>query len=350
MYRLTNKTLLACLLAATLPACSKGAKGNTESEERIEPVETRAIELTEVARNVEYATVLEGYETQNVAPSLTGIIERIYVEVGTRVGRGDTLVRMDQNQYKTTKLTYANLQIEMQRVEALRQSGSISEQTYDQTKLSYEQTKESLDFLEANTYVRAPFRGVISEKNYEHGELYSGQPILVLTQLDVLKAHVSIPETYFPLVKKGMSMSLQTDIYPGESFPATVEIVYPTIDPSTHTFQLKLRIPNTDERLRPGMYVRTTLSLGRVATIIVPYQAVLKLQGANDRYVFIEREGAAKRVAVTLGQRFDDLIEIFSDEIREGDRLVVSGQGRLIDGVKLRVVESSTAVPSVSDR
>ncbi len=345
MEKLTGKMTMLVLAALSLVACGKTGKTDTASTERVERVQTQKLEKREISRDIEISTVLEGYDTQNVAPSLTGIIEHIYVEVGSRVKAGDMLVRMDQNQYKTTKLAFGNLAIEMQRVEALRESGSISEQTYDQTKLSYDQTKESLDFLEVNTYVKAPFEGVIASKNYEDGELYSGQAILVLTQLDVLKAHVNIPETYFPLVKQGMKVMLQSDIYPGETFPGTIEIVYPTIDPTTHTFQVKLRIPNASERLRPGMYVRTTLSLGRVETIVVPYQAVLKLQGANDRYVFLNDGGKAKRVPVQLGQRFDDQIEILSDEIKDGDELVVGGQARLVGGVKLQVVEGSTAEP-----
>ena len=175
MNKRTNHIAIVCTVAAVLAACGKTDTADSNTAQRAERVLTQKLELTEISRDIEYSTVLEGYDTKNVAPSLTGIIEHIYVEVGDRVKPGDMLVRMDQNQYKTTKLTYANLQIEMQRVEALRESGSISEQTYDQTKLSYDQTKESLDFLEVNTYVKAPFKGVISAKSYEDGELYSGR-------------------------------------------------------------------------------------------------------------------------------------------------------------------------------
>lgn len=339
MKKQMKQAAVLCLAAIALAACGKTEKTKDAQENtRIERVRTQKMTRTEIARIVEYSTVLEGYETQNVAPSLTGKIEHIFAEVGTRVNKGDMLVRMDQNQYNTTKLTYTNLGIEMQRVEALKESGSISQQVYDQTKLNYDQTKETLDFLEMNTYVKAPFQGVISAKNYEDGELYSGQPILVLTQLNKLKALISIPETYFPLVKAGMAIELASDIYPGETFPAKIEIVYPTIDPATHTFQAKLQIPNGKELLRPGMYVRTTLSLGKEETIVVPYQAVLKLQGANDRYVFVNENGVAKRVAVKLGQRFDDQVEIIADELHEGDELVVIGQARLVDGIKLEIV------------
>ena len=72
---------------------------------------------------------------------------------------------------------------------------------------------------------------------------------------------------------------------------------------------------------------------------MAPAIAVLKLQGANDRYVFLNKNGVAKRVAVELGQRFDEKIELISDEIHEGDQLVVVGQGRLIDGSPLSITK-----------
>ena len=326
------------LLATILVSCGqKTSKDTTVEAEKAELVRTQVIEKTTIARNLNITTTLEGYETQKISPSLTGRIEHIYVEVGNKVSKGADLIRMDQNQYNTANLTFQNLKTEFSRVESLRASGNISEQTYDQTKLQYDQAKESLEFLRTNTYIKAPFSGVISAKNYEDGELYSGSPILVLTQISTLKAFINVPESYFPLVKEGMKATVTSTIYPDETFPATVETVYPTIDASSHTFQVKLRIPNSRELLRPGMYANTYLALGEVQTVIVPYQSVLKLQGSNNRYVFLNDNGVAKRVDVTLGDRFDDQIEIISDGIKENDELVVVGQAKLVDGRKLSV-------------
>ncbi len=326
--------------ALVVSACG-GQQAQQQVEQRAELVETAALAMSDISRELEFSTTLEGWQTLNVAPSLTGKIEHIYVEVGTNVGSGTMLVRMDQNQYTTTKLTYTNLGVEMQRMESLHESGAVSQQTYDQTRLSYEQTKESLDFLEKNTYVRAPFSGVISAKNYEDGELYSGQPILVLTQIHTLKALIAIPESYYPVVKKGMKVEITSEIYPGETFPATIDIVYPTVDPASHTFQARLRIPNSGLKLRPGMYVKTKMSMGMARAMVVPYQAVLKLTGSNDRYVFLDDGGVAKRVFVKLGQRFDENIEVISDELQEGDRLVVVGQAKLVDGAKINVAREN---------
>lgn len=323
--------------AVCLIGCGKKDAQTTQEAERVEVVSTMILENHEIERVLNVSTNLQGYVTQNVAPSLTGKIEHIYVEVGDEVKAGDMLVRMDQNQYLTSKIQLANLEIEMGRLEALLETGSVSQQTYDQTKVGYDQLKQNLSFLETNTYVKAPFEGVISAKTYEDGELYGGQPIVVLTQVKKLKALIAVPETYYPLIKEGMKLSVKSDIYPEETFDATIEVVYPTIDAASHTFQCKVVIPNASEKLRPGMYVTTTLGLGKENTIVVPYQSVEKLIGSNERFVFINENGYAKRVSVKLGQRFDEQIEIIAPEIQPGVEYIHKGQSKLVDGVKIEV-------------
>ena len=326
--------LVLCALAI-VTGCKM--KPMMDEQPREELVEVATLQPSTVERVLSLSTTLEGFQKMDIAPSVTGRIEHIYTEVGTRVATGSNLVRMDQNQYNTTKLTYTNMQQELARMEALVATGAISQQTYDQTKLSFDQTSESLRFLEENTYVKAKFPGVISAKNYEDGELYSGQAILTLTQINVLKALVNIPESYYPLVHKGMNVDVLCDIYPGETFPAAIDIVYPTIDPSSHTFQVRVRIPNSSERLRPGMYAYTKLALGKDEALVIPYQSVQKLTGSNERYVYVNDNGVARRVFVKLGDRYDDKIEISSDDLNPGDEIVVTGAEKLVDGVTLKI-------------
>ena len=342
-----NKALKIAVLALAafmVAACGgkKEAKEASMTKKETEKVKVTELKKQRIAKQIELSATLEGYETMNISPSITGHIEHIYVEVGSRVSKGAMLVRMDQTQLNTTRISLASTKTELDRVTALKASGSISEQVYDQTKAGYDQLVETERFQEENTFVKAQFSGVISAKNYEDGEMYTGAPILTLTQISHLKAIINIPETYFPLVRQGMKVNVYSDIYPDKVFPATIEIVYPTVDFSSHTFQAKLSIPNAGEKIRPGMYVRTTLALGEVDALVVPYQSVLKLTGSNDRYVFVAEDGAARRVAVTLGQRFDDKIEVIpvtAGELKEGDLLVTTGQARLVDGSEIEIVE-----------
>jgi RND family efflux transporter MFP subunit len=341
-----NKFIQITGVAATIISLVSCGERNTSQEnaiERVERVEVIVLNKEKIAHTLTLSTTLQGYETMNVSPSLTGKIERINVDVGSRVRKGETLVVMDQNQLNTTRLTFANLKIEMTRMETLHKTGSISQQAYDQLKLQHDQTEVSLAFIERNTFVKADFSGVISAKNYENGELYSGAPILILTQINTLKALVNIPETYYPLLKEGKKVSLKSDIYPNQEFTATIETVYPTIDATTHTFQVKLKIPNGKEILRPGMFARVNLEMGEIESMLVPHQAVLKLQGSNERYVYVNDNRIAKRVVVTLGQRFDDRVEIISNEIKEGNQIVITGQSRLVTGSKLEISDKENS-------
>ena len=332
-------------LTLSVAACGgkkEDSKNAAPTKKEAEKVKIQELKSQRIAKQLELSSTLEGYETMNISPSITGHIEHIYVQVGSRVSKGAMLVRMDQTQLNTTRINLASTKTELDRVTALKASGSISEQVYDQTKAGYDQLVETERFQEENTFVKAQFSGVISAKNYEDGEMYTGAPILQLCQISRLKAIINIPESYFPLVKQGMKVNVYSDIYPDKVFPATIEIVYPTIDPSSHTFQAKLNIPNPGEKIRPGMYVRTTMALGEIDALVVPYQSVLKLTGSNERYIFVADGNTARRVAVTLGQRFDDQVEILPvnpADLKEGDNLVVTGQARLVDGSPLEIVE-----------
>ncbi|MDR1679901.1 MAG: efflux RND transporter periplasmic adaptor subunit [Prevotellaceae bacterium] len=336
------KTLkfLSLTVAAVLAfsSCGKKADSAQADSTEINLVKLQKMEKTTISRNLSFAAVLQAYDKVAVAPNIPGRIMKIYTDVGTSVSAGQLLVQMDKANYDQAKVTFDNLAVDYDRVSKLNESNNISKQQYDQTKASYEATQTKLKDLEANTFIRAPFAGVIEAKNYENGELYNGaQPILSLVQLHTLKTQIAIPESHWNSVKKGMPVKITANIFPGKEFAGTVDIIYPTIDPSTHTFQVQVKIPNGNQTLRPGMYADATISFGQVQAIVVPYIAVLKLQGSNERYVFVNNNGKAKRVSVKLGDRFDDQTEIISDDIKEGDELVVVGQARLNDGVAINV-------------
>lgn len=331
-------TLLAG--ASLLTACSGKEAKQEATTERSENVRVVTLATSTIGRELEYATNLQAVEEVNLVPVSPGRIDRIQVEVGSRVQKGQVLVNMDQTSLLQAKINLTNLENDFQRYEALKETGAISQQTYDQLQAQLSVQRSNIEYLESNTQIKAPFSGIVAVKNYENGEMYTGaMPILTLMQLHQLKAFVNMPESHYPLVKKGMKVSLTSDTYEGQSFQASVYNVAPTVNPSTRTFEVELRVSNAGEKLKPGMFARAQISLGQTTAVVVPYQSVLKTQGANERFVFVEREGKAKRYTVTLGQRFDDQVEIRCDSITEGDRLVVAGQARLVEGVKLNVVD-----------
>lgn len=331
-------SMLMLAVIALLNACTPKAEKKQEEEIRVENVKTAVLETQEIARKVDFSTTLEPYNKVMVAPTMAGRIDKIHVEVGSKVQANQLLVEMDKTTYLQTKVSFDNLAVDFQRISTLYNSGNIAQQTYDQTKAQYESLKTNVQNLERNTFLRAPFSGVIAAKNYENGELYAGTPILLLVDMANLKAHINIPESYYPSIKEGMNVAITSDVFTDKEFKGIIEIVSPVIDATTHTFQVQIKISNAGGVLRPGMFARIGVDFDKINAKVVPYQAVLKLQGSNERYVYVNKNGVAKLVKVQMGKRYDDKIEILSDELKEGDQLVVVGQARLVDGVKVNVV------------
>lgn len=331
-------SMLMFAVIALLNACTPKAEKKQEEEIRVENVKTAVPETQEIARKIDFSTTLEPYNKVMVAPTMAGRIDKIHVEVGSKVQANQLLVEMDKTTYLQTKVSFDNLAVDFQRISTLYNSGNIAQQTYDQTKAQYESLKTNVQNLERNTFLRAPFSGVIAAKNYENGELYAGTPILLLVDMANLKAHINIPESYYPSIKEGMNVAITSDVFTDKEFKGIIEIVSPVIDATTHTFQVQIKISNAGGVLRPGMFARIGVDFDKINVKVVPYQAVLKLQGSNERYVYVNKNGVAKRVKVQMGKRYDDKIEILSDELKEGDQLVVVGQARLVDGVKVNVV------------
>jgi RND family efflux transporter MFP subunit len=187
--------------------------------------------------------------------------------------------------------------------------------------------------------LRSPISGIVTARNYDNGDVFGVQPILTVQQLNPLKALVNVSESYFSKVTLNMPVDIQLDVYRSEVFAGNVTLIYPTIDPSTHTFGVEVTIKNNDMRVRPGMYARVTLNFGTQQSILVPDMAVQRQVGSNDKYVYVvENDSIAKYRKIELGQRLGDMYEILSG-LQDGDQVVSAGQNRLIDGTKVEIVK-----------
>ena len=344
-----NIILAIPLVALWIVSCNKTSEKEAQEQvkEKIEPVKVIALDNQSIARTVEYTASLQAYEEIHLSPAAPGRIDAINVEVGDRVKQGQVLVQMDRTQLHQANIQLKTLETDYRRLDTLRKAGSIALQQYDQIKSQYEIARSNVDFLSDNTRLKAPFSGVISGKYFESGEMFSGSPIptigkpaiVSIVQIRRLKVTVPISERYFPLIKKGLEVAVVSDIYPDRDFKGKVFNIYPTIDPGSRTFSIEVVVDNPSEILRPGMFVRVSLDLEKVDAILLPAIAVLKLQGSNDRYLFVAEEDTVRRVFVQIGKRYNDMIEVLSEELKQGDKVVINGQARLLEGMKVKVMQ-----------
>jgi RND family efflux transporter MFP subunit len=348
-YLRTIQAILAGGLVLT--ACTTNKANDpalaTAAEKAAIPVRVETLSKTKIARTIDYTATVLPYEEVNMAPATPGRIEKIYVENGDRVNKGDDLFLMDRSQLYQLKLQLANLAKDLSRLDTLLATGSVKQQQYDQLKTQYDVTKTNVDFMEENTLLKAPFSGIITGKYFEDGEIYSGTPttttgrsaVVTLMQVNPLKVEVAVSEQYYPQVKRGMKATITADVYNDQVFTGTVFRKAPTVSSATRTFIAEIELPNRNDLLKPGMFVRVSMDLGEVETFVVPAAAVLMQEGTNIRYVFTEDQGIAKRIEVTIGKRFDDQLEIISDNLSEGSRLVTEGQSKLLNGDKLEMIQ-----------
>lgn len=324
-----------------------GQDSTSAGERGVIPVKASPLAKTNISRTIDYTATILPYEEVNMAPSTPGRIEKIYVEEGDRVTKGQDLFLMDRTQLYQLKLQMSSLQKDLSRLDTLLKTGSAKQQAYDQLKTQYDVTKTNVDFMEENTLVKAPFTGIVTGKYFENGEVYSGTPttqtgrsaIVTLMQVNPLKVEVNVSEQYYPLIKRGMKAEIKADVYQNEAFTGTVSRIAPTINPATRSFVVELEVPNRGELLKPGMFVRASMDLGEVEAFVVPASTVLMQEGTNIRYVFLNNNNVAERIEVGLGKRFDDQVEIVSERIKEGDMLITDGQARLINGDKIDIIQ-----------
>ena len=285
-----------------------------------------------------YSSTVQAKVVNNIAPQGTGRIQKLNVEVGDFVAKGQVLAEMDKVQLEQAQLTLGNDETDPERARTLLSQGGISQADFDQLELAFNVSKSSCRNIEENTILRSPVSGVITARNYDRGDMFTmGQPIYTVQQITPVKILVGISETDYTRVKKGDTVSITADALPGKEFSGTVNRLYPTMDPATHTFNVEVTVPNPRRALRPGMYARVTVNFGSTFNIVLPDTAVLKMQGAGTRSVFVVvPEGKAERRVVTLGRHFDGKYEILSG-LEEGEQVVVKGNSALKAGQAVQI-------------
>lgn len=178
--------------------------------------------------------------------------------------------------------------------------------------------------------VTAPFSGTIVKRAVEPGEAVSpAATSLILAQLDDVYVELAVPELQRPGLRLGQTATITVDALPGAQFTGKIAEVEPGAAIANRSFVVKVRVPNPQGVLRPGMFARGTIVVAvRPNVLQVPDSAVLTTAGRP--IVFVVRDGKAVRREVTFGERQNDLVEIVSG-LTAGEQVIVSGVAGLTD-------------------
>ena len=181
-------------------------------------------------------------------------------------------------------------------------------------------------------------RIVYTANDVSIGDLVSpGTKITTLDDISEIKVDFRVPEKYYPQVKSGQKVGVQTASFPNRIFSGSITAVSPRIDPVTRSAEVRATVPNPEGKLVPGMLFVVTLELGEHVSINVPEQALMSL--GEIQYVFVYKPGQKRveRREIKLGQRSRGMAEILSG-LKVGELLVVDGVLKLVDGAAVQVI------------
>ncbi len=336
-----KKNLKFIAMAATilLCACAKTEEATTVTTTEEKPKVKIAYVTTEAVPQLEeYSTTVEADVKNSIIPNSPLRIEKIFVEVGDNVKKGDKLVQLDAKDLDKLNLQYEFQLADFKRVEELYKVGGISKADYENVKTQLEMSKKTLDSRKENTMLISPIDGVISARNYDDGDMYGGQAILVVEQISPVKMKINVSESLYAKTTKELDVTLKFEAYGDEEFKGKINIIYPTISTATHTFPVEIVMSNKDQKVRPGMYGKVVVNFGTQDHVVVPDMAVKKQSGSGDFFVYTYENGTVKHNKVVLGRRMDNRYELISG-IKPGSSVVIAGIESLTDGAEVEVIK-----------
>lgn len=275
---------------------------------------------------------------------IQGIIEKVFVREGSRVSKGQTLIELDNRdlQADLSRVTAEteNAKAHLSRMKTLYGQDAVSKQEMENATRTFKVAEANRKAVLAQlsyTIVKAPFDGVITEKKVEAGELASpGQPLLKMEDPLKLRLEATVAEGDLRSFSPGDKIPVVIDALGGQALAGVVGQILPAGDPQTHTFMVKVDLPNMPG-LKTGMFGRLQLDKGTAETLLVPISAVVE-RGELTSVFVVGSDQISRLRWVKTGRRFEKQVEILSG-LNVGERVLVEG-ARGIDGAAIETVES----------
>lgn len=362
-------------------------------------------EARDVPAVLELSGTLLADEESHVSPIVPGRVVEVLVERGAVVTEGQPLVRLRDTDYRlqvaaahaqldqararlgidatgtipapdtTAEVRSAQAQMELndsalERAEGLAQRGVFTQSQLDEARARATSSREAYATALQNTrasiaalssaqtslrqastsvgesIVRAPFAGEIATRDVAPGEyVTAASHLLTLVRTDPVRIEVQIPQERIFEVHEGQAVEVRVDAT-DHVFPGTVRYISASVDSASRGLVVEAVVPNSDRehRLRPGMFARARILLGRTEPMAaVPAAAVLTQAGVSR--VFILRDGRVVESVVSIAERDGERVTV-SRGVAAGDVVAIDRLEELTDGMRITLATAPAASPS----
>ena len=291
---------------------------------------------------------LEAVQGVVVTAELKGKVVRIAFEPGTMVETGDLLVQQDTSvesaQLRAAEAEVALAKINFKRSKELVAAKTISQSDYDNADAKFKQAVAQADNIRAvigKKTIRAPFAGRLGIRQVILGQtLNEGDEIVSLQSLDPIYVNFLLPQQRLAQVYPGLTIRLTTDAFPGQVVSGKITAINPQVDAATRNIRIQATVENSEERLRPGMYVNVSVVLpDRIEVLAIPATSVLYAPYGDSVFVVEKKKNDANEPSglvlnqkfVRLGKKRGDYISVVSG-LKQGETVVSTGVFKLRNG------------------
>ncbi len=337
------------------------------------PVEVAEIKIGSIERRKTFSGTLESPSEFVVAPKIGGRVKLLNVDIGDTIKRNQVVARLDDAEYEQAVLlakadlavAKANLleaqsadeiaERELERISELLKEGLASDSEYDSAKadqlakqaklaVSEAQVKKAEASLETAkirqgyTEITAGWTGgddnrTVAERFVNEGDMVStNTPLLSIVELDPILGILYVSEKDYVYLKTGQQAFLTTDAHPDEIFPGRISRIAPVFRQVTRQARVELTLENQELRLKPGMFIRTTIVFEKLENaLIVPEQALTKREYKDGVFVVNDDHKTVRWCPVRVGIRDNEEVQIVCEGLTKG-LVVTLGQQLLDDG------------------
>lgn len=348
-------------LTAVIVSCSNNnAQLQTQTQKKQDTLQAFIVKQQQVNKTVTLPSQLEPFEKAELFAKVQGYVRKMNVDIGEKVKAGDVLATIEAAEYnanlsqsvasaQSAKSKYLSSKDYYERlISAAKEPGAIAEGELVKAQnqmmadsAAFDAAKQSSNaYSQLNNYlvIKAPFGGVITQRNADPGDLVSSsntRPLLIIENNATLRLKVSMPEAYTDAATEAKEISFTVDAIPNNNFNATLYGKSNTIDKANRTELWEFLVKNDEAVLRSGMYANAKLLLARKQpSLVVPFSAIATT--LEKKFVIKYHNGAAQWIDVRNGITMDSTVEIFGT-IMAGDTLLKKATDEVKSGTNVVV-------------
>ncbi|HMN37077.1 MAG TPA: efflux RND transporter periplasmic adaptor subunit [Hyphomicrobium sp.] len=291
---------------------------------------------------------LQSDESVVIANEIAGRITEIAFQEGHAVEKGQVLVRLDgalaKAEVADAEARLALAAANNKRTQTLSKTGIVTGKSRDEAETNFETAKAALELAKTRLSkldLRAPFDGIAGLRGVSAGAFVNvGAAIANLEKIDTLKVDFKVPETHLRDISTGQKIEITVDAMPERTFAGEIYAIDPLVDVNGRALQIRARLENTDQVLRPGLFARIkVVGAAQRDVVLIPESAIIPR--GEETYVFKVSDNKALETKVQLGRRANSQVEVL-DGLAAGAAVVTAGHQKLRNGETVEIAPSLT--------